>query len=81
MTNNNTYISKNVIEKGASVSKNFLNELEIESIKQLLKNFKKEKKDSTRFFPIDKTSLLIKLLKCDLSSLNKVYILKNLHLN
>ena len=44
MTNNNTYISKNVIEKGASVSKNFLNELEIENIKQLLKNFKKEKR-------------------------------------
>ena len=44
MTNNNTYISKNVIEKGASVSKNFLNELEIESIKQLLKNFKKKKR-------------------------------------
>lgn len=80
MTNNNTYISKNVIEKGAYVSKNFLNELEIESIKQLLKNFKKEKKDSTRFFPIDKTSLLIKLLKCDLSSFKQGLYFKKLAL-
>ena len=68
MTNKNSQISKNVIEKGAFVSKQFLTELEIDNIKQLLRNFKKKKEDSTRFFPINATSLFIKLLKLDFHS-------------